>query len=217
MSETMNASDTARRTHENAARSGFAAVDSAAKATKEAVAQTAALTEKAANRVKQANETATRIASEATSAVSKATASGADAMMTGVRAVADISGKVGDASFGHSHQMLASAARAMDVYTDATERSAERVQALVASCMTLGRGLQKMQHMWLEMLDHSIETATHKPQDLLRCKTLLEVAEVQRDLYIDAVNHAVTSSSRLLELAGRTAQDAVQPLQTQHH
>ena len=217
MSETMKVSDTARRTHDNAARSGFAAVDSAAKATKEAVAQTATVTEKAADRVKQANETATQIASEATNAASKATASGADVMMTGVRTVADIGGKVGDISFGRGHQMLTSAARAMDVYAGATERSAERVQALVASCMTLGRGLQKMQLMWLEMLDHSMENATHKPQDLLRCKTLLEVAEVQRDLYIDAVNHAVTSSSRLLELAGRTAQDAVRPLQTQHH
>ena len=217
MSETIKVSDTTRKTHENAARSGFAAVDSAAKATKDVAAETAALTEKAADRVKQANQATAQTASEATDAASKTTASGADVMMTGVRTVADIGGKVGDISFGRSHKMLSSAARAMDVYTDATERSAERVQALVVSCMTLGRGLQKMQHMWLEMLDHSIETTTRKPQDLLRCKTLLEVAEVQRDLYIDAVNHAVTSSSRLLDLAGRAVQDAVRPLQTHHH
>ena len=206
MSETMKVSDTTRKAHDNGARAGFAAVDSAAKATKEAVAQTAPITETAADRIKQANEAATQAVSEATNFASKATAS-----------AADVSGKVGDISFGRSHQMLASAARAMDVYTDATERSAERVQALVSSCMTLGRGWQKMQHMWLEMLDHSMERATHKPQDLLRCKTLLEVAEVQRDLYMDAVSHAVASTTRLLELAGRTAQDAARPLQTHHH
>lgn len=214
MSETIKVSDMARRTQDNATRSGFAAVDTVAKATQEAVAQTAALTETAADQAKQANETATQTVSETTNT---ATASGASLMMTGLRAAADIGGKAGDAGFGRSHQMLASAARAMDVYTDATERSAERVQALVSSCMTLGRGMQKMQHMWLEMLDHSMGQATHKPQDLLRCKTLLEVAEVQRGLYMHAVNHAVTSSARLLELAGRTAQDAVRPLQTQQH
>ncbi len=212
MSETIKVSDMARRTHDAAARSGFAAVDSVAKATKEAVAQATTLAETAAD---QANEAATQAVSEATN--STAATSGAGAMMTGVRAAADISGKVGDIGFGRGHQMLASAARAMDVYADATERSAERVQALVSSCMTLGRGMQKMQHVWLEMLDHSMGHAAHKPQDLLRCKTLVEVAEVQRDLYMDAVSHAVTSSARLLELAGETAQDAARPLQAQRH
>ena len=217
MSETIKVSDMARRTQDNAARSGFAAVEAVTKATQEAVSQTASAAETTSDRVKQADETATQTVSNATDIMSKATTSGVDAAMTGVRTAADISGKVGDIGFGRGHQMLTSAARAMDVYTDATERSAERVQALVSSCMTLGQGLQKMQHMWFEMLDHSVGNATYKPQDLLRCKTLMEVAEVQRGLYMDAVNHAITSSSRLLELAGRTAQDAARPLQTQHH
>lgn len=217
MSETMKISDTARGTQDNAARSGFAAVDSVAKATKDAAAQGAALTETAMDRAKQANQAAAQAVSQATNITSDATSSGADAMMAGVRAAAGIGGKVGDITFERGHQALASAARAMDVYADATERSVAGVQALVSSFMTLGQGLQKMQHMWLEMLDHSMESATHKPQDLLRCRTLLEVAEVQRGLYMDAVSHAVTSSSRLLELAGRTAQEAVRPLQTQRH
>jgi hypothetical protein len=40
---------------------------------------------------------------------------------------------------------------------------------------------------------------------------------VQRDLYLDTINHAVESGSRLLELASRAAQDAVRPLQHGHH
>ena len=217
MSETTKVSDMARRTHDNAARSGFAAIDSVAKATNEAVAQATALTETAADHAKQGNEAATQTVSEATDFVATATASGTGAMMAGIRAAAGIGGKVGDISFGRGQQMLASAAQAMDVYTNAAERSAERVQALASSCMTLGRGMQKMQHIWLEMLDQQMGHAARKPQDLLRCKTLLEVAEVQRDLYMDAVSHAVTSSVRLLELAGQTAQDAARPLQAQRH
>ncbi len=105
----------------------------------------------------------------------------------------------------------------MDIYHDASERSAERVQALFSSAMMMSRGLQSMQQAWLEMVDHSMEHATHKPQDLLRCKNLVELAEVQRDLYLDALNHAFESTSRLLDLAGRTAQDAVRPLQAKRH
>jgi hypothetical protein len=48
----------------------------------------------------------------------------------------------------------------------------------------------------------------------LRCKNATEVAEMQRDLYLDAINHAFESTSRLLDLAGRTAQDAVRPLRS---
>ena len=92
--------------------------------------------------------------------------------------------------------------------------SSERVHALFSSAMVVSRGLQSMQHAWLEMMDHTMEHATHKPQDLLRCKNAIEVAEVQRDLYLDAINHAFESTSRLLDIAGRTAQDAVRPLRS---
>jgi hypothetical protein len=120
-------------------------------------------------------------------------------------------------SFDRGQKMLSSAAQAMEIYTDATGRSAERMQALVSSAMIMGRGIHKMQHAWLEILDRSMDQAAHRPQDLLRCKSMVELAEVQRDLYTDAVNRAFESSTRLLELAGRTAQDAVRTLQAAHH
>ncbi len=44
---------------------------------------------------------------------------------------------------------------------------AERVQALMSSALTLTRGLQKMQHAWLEILDNSMEQPCIA-QDLLR-------------------------------------------------
>jgi len=82
--------------------------------------------------------------------------------------------------------------------------------------MMMGLGMQSMQRAWLEMLDHTIEHATHKLHELLRCKNMTELAEVQRDLCVDLVNQALESNSRLLELAARTAQDAVRPLQPHH-
>jgi phasin family protein len=103
----------------------------------------------------------------------------------------------------------------MDVYAAATERSAERVQAMVSSALVMGRGIQKLQRAWLEMLDRSMQSAAQRPRDLLRCKTLTEVAEVQRELYADTVNNVFESSGRLLDLASRAAQEAARPLQTQ--
>jgi hypothetical protein len=74
-----------------------------------------------------------------------------------------------------------------------------------------------MQHAWLELLDHSMERAMHRPQEFLRCRSLTELAEVQCDLYTDAINHALASSNQLLELASRTAQETSRPLQAQMH
>jgi hypothetical protein len=173
-----------------------------------------------AEQIKQASqaitETVAGTASAAADVSAKAAASGREAILLGMRTAAGVGGKVADMSFGRGHHLLNSTVRALDIYADATERSAERVQALMSSAMVWTRGIQKMQHAWLEMIDHSVKRAAHRPQDLLRCTTLVEFAEVQRDLYTNAINHAFESSNRLLEVASRVAQDAVRPLQSQH-
>jgi hypothetical protein len=80
--------------------------------------------------------------------------------------------------------------------------------------MAAGRSMQTMQQTWLGMFESAAAHTGRKPQDLLRCTTMVEVAEVQRDLYIDAMNRALESSSRLIDVMGQTARDAVLPLQT---
>ncbi len=135
----------------------------------------------------------------------------------GVRTAAGVGSQIADMSYGRGHHLLATSVQVMDIYRDAAQRSADRLQALFSSYMSLGRGIQRMQHAWLEMLDHTLENAAHKPQDLLRCNNVVEVAEVQRDLYLEAIRHAFESSSQLLELAGSTVQDAVRPMQSASH
>jgi hypothetical protein len=42
---------------------------------------------------------------------------------------------------------------------------------------------------------------------------VVEVAEMQRDLYLGAMNYAVESSSLLLQMTTHAVQDAMRPLQ----
>lgn len=221
MSETVKNAEATKRATDHTAKSGHATIDNATKATKESIGEAGQVAEHAADRAKELGrsmtETVAETAHAATNMSSKAAEQSREAMMMGVRTAAGVGSRVADINFGRSHHLMASAAHAMDVYRDASERSAEKVQALFSSYMMFGRGLQHMQHAWLEMVDHTMENAVHKPQDLLRCKNIVEVAEVQRDLYIDAINHAFESTSRLLGIAGRTAQDAVRPLQSRTH
>lgn len=218
MSETTRTGEATKRATEQAARSSQAGIDAAAKTTKDAISDTAQFAQNGATHAKEAaqsiTETVAETAQVAATLSSKAAEQGREAVLKGVHTVAGVGSHVADINFGRSRDLMSSAVHAMDIYRDATERSAERVQALFSSAMTVGRGLQSMQHAWLEMIDHTMEHAAHKPQDLLRCKTIVELAEVQRDLYLDAINHAFDSTSRILDLAGRTAQDAVRPLRS---
>ncbi len=221
MSETSRTAESSKRATDQAARSGQASVETMARTTKDAAKEAGSVAQNGADRIKEVSQTVTESVAETAEAAatmsSKAAEQSREVMMMGVRTAAGVSSRVADISYGRGHHLLASAAQAMDIYRDASERSAERVQALFSSYMTFGRGLQNIQHAWLEMVDHTLENAAHKPQDLLRCKNLIELAEVQRDLYIDAINHAFESTGRLLDIAGRTAQDAVRPLQSRAH
>jgi hypothetical protein len=217
MSETTKPAEVSKKATDQAVRTGQASMDAAAKATKDSISETSQVTQNATDRARAAGQDMTETVAETANAAanlsSKAVEQSREVLISGVRTAAGVSSRVVDISFGRGHQFVASAAQAMDIYRDASERSAERVRALFSSAVTLGRGLQSMQHAWLEILDNSIENAAHKPQDLLRCKNVVELAEVQRDLYIDTINYAFESTSRLLDMAGRTAQDAVRPLQ----
>jgi hypothetical protein len=158
-------------------------------------------------------ETVVRTADAAVEMGQRVAEQGREVMFLGVRAAAGMNGRMADAGYGRSHRVLGAAVRALDIYREAGDSTAENVQALFSAYVTLGRGAQKMQHACLELLDRAVDYATHKPRDLLRCKTLEEFAEVQRDLYLDAVNHALESSTTLLQLATQTAQQAMRPLQ----
>lgn len=218
MSETTRTGESTKRATEHAARSSQAGIEAATKTTKDAISETAQAAQNGATHAKEAAQTMTETVADTAEAAatlsSKAAEQGREAMMMGVRTAAGVGSRVADINFGRSRDLMSSAMTAMDIYRDASERSAERVQALFSSAMMMGRGLQTMQHAWLELMDHTMEHAAHKPQDLLRCKTMIELAEVQRDLYLDAINHAFESTSKMLDLAGRTAHDAVRPLRS---
>jgi hypothetical protein len=220
MSETTRAgaSTATKRAADQAARAGQASMETAGRAGKEAITAAGQIAQNGSDRAGEAGQRITETVAEAAqtaAAVSSQVAEqGRDVAMLGLRTATGVGSRFADISFGRGHRLVSSAAQAMDVYRDASERSAERVQALFSSAMMMGRGLQNMQHAWLELMDHTMEHAAHKPQDLLHCKNLVEVAEVQRDLYLEAINHAFESTSRLLDLAGRTAQEAVRPLRS---
>jgi hypothetical protein len=131
----------------------------------------------------------------------------------GMRAAAGMNGRLADAGYGTGQRALEQTARIWDIYGQASERTMEKLQAMFAAGLTLGRGAQLLQHTWLNLMDRSMNEAVRKPQDLLRAKTLSEFADTQRELYVGAVNQAVEASSTMLRAAERMARDALSTLE----
>jgi hypothetical protein len=183
----------------------------------EAKTATRAAKDAATHAAETARDTTDKITDTTTDTMQKAADGGREMMLMGMHAAADMGQRLGDISYGRGHRILSSMTQAVDIYRDASERSAGNLQSLFSSWLTISRGAQQMQHAWLEMIDHALSRAAHKPQDLLRCRDLVELAEAQRDLYIDTVNQAVGSSTHMLQLAGRAVQEAARPLENGSH
>ena len=158
-----------------------------------------------------------RTADAAAETAQRATDQGREAIVSGLRAVANAQGPLADASFEQSLRALEITSRVTDVYRQAAERAADDVRALFDSWMSLGRGLQQWQQAYADALRQSLESVAEKRQNMLQTDSPVHFAEVQRDLYVDLVSNTVQSSTKLLELAGQIVQDSMRPLRERAH
>jgi hypothetical protein len=138
---------------------------------------------------------------------------GPEAAIRSLRAIAGVQRPLADAGFEQSRRVLETTARITDVYREGSERAANDVHALFDAGVNFGRGLQRWQHAYFELLQQSVGSVARKQQDLLRSNSPVEFAEVQRDLYVDLVRNASTANATLLHLTGQIVHDAVRPLE----
>jgi hypothetical protein len=144
---------------------------------------------------------------------SRAIEQGREGVRQGLRTVAEAQRPVAERGYEQGQQAIETAARVSEAYRQAAERTAEDVQALAVSYTHLLRGAQQWQHAYFDMAQRAFQRFGSRPQALLRANSPVEAAQIQRDLYVEAVNSAITSGSTLLQLAGQIAQDTARPLQ----
>jgi hypothetical protein len=159
-------------------------------------------------------ETVSRTADAAVDITQRVADQGREVVWLGMRAAAGVNGRLADVSYGNGHRFLEQAARMMDIYGQASESTADNLKTLFNASLSLGRGIQQMQHTWLNLLDRSVNDAARKPQDLLRCKSPVEFAEAQREIFVQSIDRAIETSTTMLQLAERVVRDAIGPLQS---
>ncbi len=95
------------------------------------------------------------------------------------------------------------------------ERRSKRSVMLVRcsnSWAILGRGLQDWQHTYLGLSDQTLNDLDRARRSLLRCGSVLEVAEFQRATSVELMQRTVASNVALLQIAVQVGRDAAGPL-----
>ena len=160
---------------------------------------------------------ATRRPADVAETAQHATDQGREAIVSGLRAMANAQGPLTEAGFEQSRRALEITSQVTDVYRQAAERAANDVHALFDSWMIVGRGVQQWQQAYVDASRQSLESLAAKRQNMLQSDSPVHFAEVQRDLYVDLVSNTVQASTRLLELTGQIVQDSVRPLRERAH
>jgi hypothetical protein len=107
--------------------------------------------------------------------------------------------------------------KAGDVYRDSTEFAAERMKALLSAYSVVAGGLQEIQKTYAEALRRSMEMAASGPRELMQCKSLEDVAVLQREMLCRGLDEWFDSSAKLLGVSSRIAEDAMRPGEEKAH
>ena len=148
-----------------------------------------------------------------TEAARNALEQGQRLMEAGWQNLAQAQAPLAEAGFEQTRRTAETAARVSDIYREATERTSEDIQALLRCGGILGRGLHRWQHACMDLTQQATGRVADKRGRLFHASSPTELAEVQRDFFIDAVNHIFTTSTTLFQLGVQIAQDAMRPLQ----
>ena len=107
--------------------------------------------------------------------------------------------------------------RATDVYRESTEFAAERMRVMLSAYSVIAGGLQEMQKTYVEALQRSMEMAASGPREMMQCKSLSDLASLQRDLLRRGLDEWFESGSKLIGVSSRIAEDAMRPVEEHHH
>lgn len=101
---------------------------------------------------------------------------------------------------------------AMQRYDDMTTFSKETMEALVASGNATAKGVETLTTEVLNFSKASMEESIAATKAMMGAKTLQEMFDLQANFARSSFDKAMSQSTRIGEMATKTAQDAFEPL-----
>jgi hypothetical protein len=70
-----------------------------------------------------------------------------------------------------------------------------------------------LQHGYWRIVQQSVDIAANTPTEMMRCRTLTELSELQRDIFHKYLDGVVDANRTLMDVSVRVTGTAVRPLQ----
>jgi hemerythrin superfamily protein len=102
---------------------------------------------------------------------------------------------------------------AAKTYTDMGQRTAEDLRALITAPTAATGAMQEMQKAWADWFGQAAQANARAAQALLRCATLQQVAEVQRDVLSENLRAWLEGGARVLRTVRQTSGAVLRPLE----
>lgn len=90
----------------------------------------------------------------------------------------------------------------------AAERSVRNAEAIMYSTTAVAKGMNGASREYFDFVRQQIERSMDRTNELLRCRTLHDLAAVQTDLMRDTISSALDTSRRMADLSLKVADDA---------
>ena len=168
-------------------------------------AEEAKQAEEARRQVVLAQQAAERSAREATEKV-------VDTIERGAASVQDSARQVTENLTERAQQAASETREAMTVYSESARKIAEDLQAVRASSAASLEAMSEVRTVWADWLSKAVRTNVEASQQLLQCRSVKQMAEVQREFATTAMRNWMEGSTKVLEIAQHSSKQALRPL-----
>lgn len=133
---------------------------------------------------------------------------GQEAFRTALQSLTEAQSPMPGWGYKDGSAVVVDGARLAEACNTTVERTAADVEALLSAAACCGRGVQEWQRGRMEDSRRALDQFGDRMQALARSRSLADVAEVQRDLYLDAMANLVQANMALFAGISKTAEEA---------
>ena len=98
--------------------------------------------------------------------------------------------------------------------TDETVRATRDLGGAFANSYgVFADGIRELQHGYWRIVQNSFDIAASAPAEMMRCRSLTELSELQRGIFSKYLDGVVDANRTLIDVSARVAEKAARPLQ----
>ena len=104
---------------------------------------------------------------------------------------------------------------AQRITSEAVHATRDMTGAFTISYGVFADGIQELQHGYWRIVQSSFDIATSAPAEMMRCRSLTELSELQREIFSKYLDGVVDANKTLIDVSARVAETAAKPLHGQ--